>query len=226
MPVNAQAIAPATATATKPATRPATAPATAPASAPATTKPAAKKPSADELLSKDPIEVSFQDAPLADALETLAKKCNATLQDEYVKKFSEHRLTLSLGKVPPADAIKAVSGVLQSFGYQLATNVRGDPARVEITVMPDSSSKVTENRNYFKPTDPDNIPETDEIRSQVFQLVKADPQKAKKQISELVPTADITIDDASNLLIVTDTSSHVHTAAVLLQLLEKQASGK
>ena len=73
--------------------------------------------------------------------------------------------------------------------------------------------------------DPAKISEGEDIRTQVFILSDVDPAKAKDAIASVLGyKADVTLNPSNHTMIVTDTGTHVHTAAALLMVLEKQAA--
>ena len=79
----------------------------------------------------------------------------------------------------------------------------------------------------FNGIDPTQIPDNDELRTQVIPLTHVDPEKARQLVVPVLDQkADITVNAGSKTLIITDTNSRIRTAVSLLQVLEKQATEK
>jgi Flp pilus assembly secretin CpaC len=58
-------------------------------------------------------------------------------------------------------------------------------------------------------------------------VTNVDPEKARAMILGVVgDQADVTVNPSTRSIVITDTATHVHTAAALLQVLEKQAGDK
>ncbi len=196
-------------------------------SAPATSAPAtnagapAKKPTVDELLSaKKPAAFDFTVAPMKDVMDYIAKSYDIEIVNNYPL---TDRVTMQFGDLSAREAVNILNSSVLALGYTIIESVRGEPGHVVLTVAPikvDAGTLVS----VFYGTDPDKIPEGEARRTQVMTYKAVDPQKASDTIVSVVgKQAEITVNPATKTIIITDTASHVHTAAALLQMLEKQA---
>ena len=133
------------------------------------------------------------------------------------------RVTMQFGELRAREAINLLNSTVLALGYTIVESVRGDSGRVVLTVTPikvDAGTLVS----VFYGTDPDKIPEGEARRTQVMTFKAVDPQKATDTIVSVVgKQAEITVNPSTKTIIITDTASHVHTAAAVLQMLEKQA---
>jgi type II secretory pathway component GspD/PulD (secretin) len=188
----------------------------APAAAPA------KKPTVDELLAaRKPVPFDFTVAPMKDVVDYIAKSYDLEIVNNYPL---TDRVTMQFGNLNAREAINILNSSILALGYTIVESVRGDPAHVVLTVAPikvDAGTLVT----VFYGADPDKIPEGEARRTQVMAFQAVDPQKAADTIVSVVgKQAEVSVNSSTKTIIITDTASHVHTAAALLQMLEKQAA--
>jgi type II secretory pathway component GspD/PulD (secretin) len=95
-----------------------------------------------------------------------------------------------------------------------------------LTIVPTKTDAGTLVPVYYG-NDPAQIPEGDARRTQVLTFDAVDPDKARDMIVSVVgKQAEITVNPSTKTIIITDTGTHIHTAAALLQALEKQAAEK
>jgi type II secretory pathway component GspD/PulD (secretin) len=195
---------------------PATAAAAVAATAPAT------KPSVDELLAaRKPAPFDFSAAPMIDVMDYVSRSYDLDIVNNYPL---TDRVTMQFAHLSAREAINILDSSILPLGYTLIESVRGDPARVVLTVAP---TKLDAGRlmPVFYGNDPDQIPEGEAQRTQVMTLKAVDPQKAHDTlVAVLGKQAEITINPSNKTIIIADTSTHVHMAAALLQMLEKQAA--
>jgi len=193
------------------------------ATAPATQAPAtAKKPTVEELLaSRKPVSFDFSVAPMKDVLDFVAKSYGVEIVNNYPL---TDRITLQFADLDARQAINILNSSILALGYTIIESVRGDPAHVVLTVVPTKADAGTLVPVYYG-TDPDRIPEGDARRTQVMAFNAVDPQKAKDALVSVIgKQAEITVNPSNKTIIITDTASHVHIAAALLQMLDKQAA--
>jgi type II secretory pathway component GspD/PulD (secretin) len=100
----------------------------------------------------------------------------------------------------------------------------GNPPVLQLRV---TSASHQPGLQVFNGIDPAQIPDNDQLRTQVIPLSHVDPEKARQLVVPVLDQkADITVNTGSRTLIVTDTNSRIRTAVSLLQVLEKQAAEK
>ena len=202
---------PATAAASAPAT------ATAPASAPS------KKIAVDEVLSKKLASFNYERAPIATVIKHIAESYDLDVNNEY---DLTDNITFIRDDVSARQAINFLNTTLLSLGYTVIETVPEgqSPPRRKLTSVPttkDAGTLVPLYSGY----DPAMIPEGNERRTQVMVLKNADVEKARDMIVAIVGRqAEVTINVPTKTLIITDTSSHVHTSAALVTQLEKEAA--
>ncbi len=215
---------------------PATQPALPAASATASTQ-AAKTPPVDDLLPKNKAAVDLEQKTIPETLDFLAKTYGLSVTSRATDDLPKEKITLKPEQPMAAkEAIDAVNDSLLVLGFTIVKTAQGDPPQVVLTVVPtrpvtslvDPLNKDREPEEFETPVgfgnDPDKIPEGDSLRTQVFTLKSVDPAKARETIASVLSArATVTVDPSMNRLIVTDSGTHVHTAAALLAVLEKQA---
>ena len=203
-------------------TAPASAPATAAASAPAG---ADRLPTVDELLSKKTVSIDLEAKPVSEVLDFLSGAYGIQITKRPGEEMPQERITLKPDHPMAArEAINSVNDALLVLGYTMVETVKGDPPAVVATLLPTRRDAATHVPVYYG-NDPENISESDTIRTQVFVLTNVDSAKAKETIASVLgPHADVTLNDPTYTMIVTDTGTHVHMAASLLTVLEKQSA--
>jgi type II secretory pathway component GspD/PulD (secretin) len=202
-------------------------PATAPASVAATTTTSApaKKPTVDELLAnQSAVPFDFTNTPIGDIMDYIAKSYHVQIVNQY--DLSDRLTMKQLGNLTPREAINILNASILALGYAVIESVRGEPPTVVLTIVPtkkDAGTLVS----IYNGNDPAAIPEGEARRTQVMTCTLVDPEKARESILSVVgKQAEITVNASTKTIIITDTSSHVHTAAAVLQMLEKQAADK
>ena len=198
------------------------APATAAAAATAAASVPARKPTVEELLSaQKPVAFDFSVAPMKEVMDFVAQSYDLEIVNNYPL---TDRVTMRFERLSAREAINILDSSILALGYTLIESVRGDPARVVLTVAP-AKSDAGRLVSVFYGNNPDQIPEGEARRTQVMTLKAVDPQKANETlVAVLGKQAEITVNPANKTIIITDTSSHVHTAAALLRMLETQAA--
>jgi len=183
----------------------------------------AKKPTVEELLSATkPVSFDFSGKPMQDVLDYVARSFGIEIVNHYPL---TDQVTITLGDLSAREAINILNSSILVLGYTVLESVRGDPPHVVLTIVPTTKMDAGAPAQVFFGNDPDTIPEGEARRTQVMNVKAADLQKTRDTIVAVVgKQAEITVNPANKTIIITDTASHVHTAAALLQMLEKQAA--
>jgi type II secretory pathway component GspD/PulD (secretin) len=200
-------------------TAPATA--TAPASAPKTTASApATQPTVAQLLSSKTAPFDFNDITIPDLMDFISKTYDLDIFNTYDLKGL---VTIKTDNVTARQAINSLNSTILALGYTVVESVRGNPPRIVLTVVPTRANAGALVPVYYG-SNPDKIPEGTEMRTQIMTFSGIDPDKVRTYLSAVInPQADMQVNAASKTITLTDTGSHVHAAASLLQTLEKQA---
>jgi type II secretory pathway component GspD/PulD (secretin) len=201
--------------------RSAPATASAPTTAPKTTTSApATQPTVAELLSRKTATFDFNDVTIPDLMDYISKTYDLDVFNTYDLKGL---VTMKTDRVTARQAINSLNSTILALGYTLVESVRGNPPRVVLTVVPTRANAGSLVPVYYG-TNPDKIPEGLEMRTQIMTFSGIDADKVRTYLSAVIsPQADIQISASSKTITLTDTGSHVHAAASLLQTLEKQA---
>jgi len=181
--------------------------------------------SVDELLSKKLVSIDLEAKPITEVLDFLAKTYGIEISKRANEDLPQERITLKPDHPMAArEAINSVNDALLVLGYTMVETVKGDPPVVVATVLPTRRDAGGHVPVYYG-NDPEKIAEGDTIRTQVFVLTNVEPAKARETIASVLGArADVTLNNPTHTMIVTDTGTHVHTAASLLIVLEKQAA--
>jgi type II secretory pathway component GspD/PulD (secretin) len=180
----------------------------------------ATRPTVAELLSHKTATFDFNDATIPELVEFISKTYDMDIFNTYDLKGL---VTMKSDKVNARQAINSLNSAILALGYTVVESVRGNPPRIVLTIVPtrsDAGSLVP----VFYGSNPDKIPEGTEMRTQIMTFTGIDPEKVRTYLSAVIGSqADMQVNAASKSITLTDTGSHVHAAASLLQTLEKQA---
>ncbi len=229
----------------------ASAPSTVPAaSATAAAAAASKKPTFDELLAGKTAPFDYEDTPVNVVIDALGKSYGMEIENNYQNDTSGKpspvivdltaatakearpvpRVTAKLpGSISAHEAIGVINATIMPLGFAAVESVRlrddaGHAPYAVLTIMA-TRKDAGESRPVYYGMDADKIPEGDQLRTQVITLKYLDIAKAHDIVaSVLAKSADITISPDRKTLIITDTDTHVHSAATVLQILENQAA--
>lgn len=193
------------------------------ASNPSATRP--KRPSVSEIRSKKTVDFDFEGASVSDILTFMGKSYDVKIEYAFEDRLTD-LLTIKRKDVSEAEAVKIMNLAIQSRGYAIVESVRDDegPPRVALTVLQTKKDAGRE-APVYSGNDPEKIPEGNELRTQIITVKNVDLEKHRGMIeSALSKDAEITIKPEEKTLIVTDTSTHVHTLVFTLQVLEKLAA--
>jgi type II secretory pathway component GspD/PulD (secretin) len=188
-----------------------------PSTAPATQPTPA---SIDDLLPKNRAVLDFSDQSLADIVDAVNKSYGLKIIDPF--KLQDH-VTMKIREPMSArDAISILDQTLIPLGYTVLAEVRGNPPALQLRI---STTTTQRGVPVYSGGDSASIPLGDNLRTQVIPLVAIDPDRARETITPVLDkSADIVINNINHSLIITDTATHIHTAAALIEVLEKQAA--
>jgi len=176
----------------------------------------------DPPLPTNKVQFDFSNEPIANVVAYVARSFNFRLIDPYKL---QQTITMKFKEPLGAkDAIDILDQSLLALGYTVQRETIGNPPIVQLRVTTASQHP---GLRVFNGIDPTQIPDNDELRTQVIPLTHVDPEKARQLVVPVLDQkADITVNAGSKTLIITDTNSRIRTAVSLLQVLEKQATEK
>ncbi len=184
-----------------PATRLA-APASRPATRP-TTGPAAR------------ISLNFKDTPLDTVLDSLSQNAGfEVIKDGAI----DARVTImSKQPVTPEEAITMLSAALKGNGFAVVRD-----GRILRVTARDKAKKGNVPVHFG--SDPNDIPESEELITQVIPIQNVSAVKLRDDLKPLISDADVAANDGSNSLIITDTSSAVRRIVQIISKLDEHES--
>ncbi len=165
--------------------------------------------------------LNFNEAPIDLVLKYLAESVG--LQVVKQSPMADVRVTI-IGQQPiyVEDTISLLNSALNIKGY--APIRSGANGRVLKIVTLEDAKKL--NVPVHKGTQPDLIPTTDEVITQVMPLRYIDATRLRQDLTPLIsPSASITSNAAGNSLVVTDTSANVHRIAEIVWALDVNTAG-
>ena len=186
----------------------------------------ARKPTVDELLPDTAVAFDFVGRPIGEVMDFIATSYGVRIVNNYKEKLNQTITFKPEQPLKAREAINTLNGTLVALGYTVLDSVKGDPPQVILTVVP---TKVDESASVpvFYGNDATKIPEGDNLRTQIFTLKNVDPASVKETVSAVLgKRADVMVNSSTKTMIITDTSSHIRTAAALLQVLDKPAGEK
>ena len=165
--------------------------------------------------------LNFNEAPIDLVLKYLAESVG--LQVVKQSPMADVRVTI-IGQQPiyVEDTISLLNSALNIKGYAAIRS--GANGRVLKIVTLEDAKKL--NVPVHKGTQPDLIPTTDEVITQVMPLRYIDATRLRQDLTPLIsPSASITSNAAGNSLVVTDTSANVHRIAEIVWALDVNTAG-
>jgi general secretion pathway protein D len=160
------------------------------------------------------IVFDFQDAPLTDVLNYLSEKAGFVIVSDAVLST---RITIkSKQPVGEADIVTVLNTVLIDNGY---TAIKVGRALKIV----DISSARHDNVPVSSGSDPDVLPDTDEVITHIIPIRFAEATSLREDIQSLVSdTADLTSNEASNSLIITDTALNIKRIMKVVKAVDTQ----
>jgi general secretion pathway protein D len=165
--------------------------------------------------------LNFNEAPIDLVLKYLAESVG--LQVVKQSPMTDVRVTI-IGQQPiyVEDTIALLNSALNVKGYAAIRS--GADGRILKIVTLEDAKKL--NVPVHKGTQPDLIPTTDEVITQVMPLRYIDASRLRQDLTPLVsPSASITSNAAGNAIVVTDTSANVHRIAEIVWDLDVNTAG-
>ncbi len=187
----------------------------APAGAPATRTAAAVAPPAAPA---QKLTLDFRGAKLSTILDYLSKEAGYVLINPV--ELTAPVTLVSKQPLSPEQSVEALNAVLFDQGY--AVLVRGRNLRV--VKLADAKQQ---NLEVAAGADPDKIPETDRMVTQVIPVRFAKVKDLARNLQPLLNTAYSTLEanDSSNTLILTDTQANVRRIAAIVNAIDGAISG-
>jgi general secretion pathway protein D len=176
---------------------------TAPTSRPASTRPTTMPSS---------LTLTFKDTPIDTVLDFLSR----TLGFEVIKDGPlEARVNIiSKQPVSPEEAITLVNAALKGNGFVAVREGR------ILRVIPRDKAKKGNVPVHFG-SDPQAIADTDELITQVIPIQNVNATKLHDELKGFMTDADVAANDASNSLIITDTSAAIRRIAEIISKLDE-----
>lgn len=212
----AQDVPPATAPTTQPA-----APATQEATGVLTAPPAPNgqtvevmRPSTTARAPTTQISLNFKEAPIDAVLEHLSEVAGFVIVKE--SPLSGRVTVLSKQPVSPEEAVTLLNAVLKVNGFTAVQMGR----ILKITTR--DKAKKSSIPVYFG-SDPKNIPESDDLITQVIPVRSVDAVKLKVDLQPLIGTeADVSSNAGSNSIVITDTAANIRRIVTIIANMDKR----
>jgi general secretion pathway protein D len=165
----------------------------------------------------EPLRLHFKDASLHTVLEYLSEATGLIIVEEAEV---DGRVTvISLQPISTDEAVALLDTVLKEEGYAAIRT-----GRTLKIVSLEKAAK--ENIPTFSGGDPDEMPVTDRLVTQIIPVRFADATKLKADLAALISaTATLSTNAASNALVLVDTQANIRRIAEIVQALDSQISG-
>jgi type II secretion system protein D len=182
-----------------------------PAHSDPTTQPAASQPTTSPVK----YTLNFKDVPLDTVLNYFSQSVGfEILADGPI----DARITLiSKQPVSADEAVSLLSSALKSNGFAVIREGR-------VLHIKSRDKAKHENVPVHFGADPTTIADSDDIITQVVPVANISAMKLKDDLSKIDPDADLTANEGSNSLIITDSSSSVRRFVEIVAQLDKQES--
>lgn len=204
-------------------TAPSTHPSTQPATAPAATQPGAVNPATAQPVTvlgstttqpAKKIVLEFKDAPIDAVLDYLSEVAGFIVSKEGPVDGKVN--ITSRGPVSAAEALTLLNAALKPSGFTAIQSGRilrvGRPANFKKQDIP-----------VFSGTDPDAVPQTDDLVTWVIPVKNIDAAKLRQDLVPLVSgESDFTANQGSNSLVLTDTTANIHRIVAIVAKLDQQ----
>ncbi len=188
-----------------------------PAVAPAVTKPATDSvPAVAAPMGKDGLRLNFRGVPLEMVLNYLSEAAGFTIIQEanvrgQVDVFSSQPLNKD-------EAVELLNTILKTKGYAAIRNGR------TLTIVSQEDAK-KEHVPVEQGRDPELIPKTDDMVTQIIPVKYANATQMVKDLSPLLPGyAQLSANESANALVLTDTKANVHRMVEIVKALDTSIS--
>jgi len=159
--------------------------------------------------------MNFKDAPLDAVLDYLSQFGGFVVVREGPPVTGVVNV-LSKQPVTRAEAVAILAASLKSNGFTAIQNGR------ELHIVPRDKAKKGNIPVHFG-ADPKEIPNTDELITQVIPLKNVDAGKLRDDLKPLTSTdADVAANEASNTIVITDTCSSIHRLAEIIFAMDQE----
>ncbi len=168
----------------------------------------------EEAGSEMKLTLDFKDAPLSTVMDYLSESTGMVILSNYTL---ESRISIiSKQPVDLDEALELINSTLSENGY--AAVKTGNILKIV---------KLTEAKQMNIPvrsgSDPDKISESDEVVTHIIPILYADAVKLRDDLEGLLPEyAEFTANEASNSLIITDSSANVKRISKIVKALDTQ----
>jgi general secretion pathway protein D len=189
---------------------------TAPATQRAALRAAAARASTIPTTNASKFAMNFKDAPLDNVLSFFSE----TLGFEIMKDgpIDAHVTMMSKQSVSGDEAVSMLSAALRANGFEVLRE-----GRLLHIVSRDKAKK--SNVPVHFGSDPSEIAETSELITQVVSVTNISATKLKDDLKPLIgPDADVTSNEGSNSIIITDSSVNVHRLVEIISQLDRHES--
>ena len=163
----------------------------------------------------DKFTVNFKDAPLDSVLDYFSAIGGFSVIKEGPV---DGRVTLeSKQPVTRQEAVALLDAALKANGFAAIQLER------TLKIMPRDKAKKNAIPVHFG-ADPADVRNTDELITQVIPIKNVDANKLKEDLKPLIDSqqADVTANEASNTLIITDTSANIRRVATIIYAMDQQ----
>lgn len=166
------------------------------------------------------ISLNFKDVPLADVLEYLSEAAGyIILSDESV---SGNVTVISKQKLDKEEALDLLDAILNEQGYTAVR--RGTNGRILKIVKLENAP--SEDLPVNSGANPDDIPKKDVMVTQIVPIRFGNATALITNIEPLLPEySNISANESSNSLILTDTQANINRIAQIVQALDESISG-
>ncbi|HUO07387.1 MAG TPA: type II secretion system secretin GspD [Phycisphaerae bacterium] len=181
----------------------------APATQPASTNPSQRQ--RNNITPSKRVRFVFQDAPVESVLTYLSEALDFIVVKQG---HIDGRVTImSKNDVTGQEAVDALNTVLKPLNFTIQQNGR------VLSIV--SLEKGRQAAPVFNGSDPETIPISDSIRTQVMPVGTVDATKLKNDLQPILnPDATVTANQGANAIIVTDTSANIHRLAEIIAALD------
>ena len=160
------------------------------------------------------LTLDFKDAPISTIMDYISESTGLVIISNY--QLSGRISIISKKPVGVDAAISLINSVMKENGYAVVKtgNI--------LKIVQLSEAKMM-NIPVRSGSDPKTIEESDEVITHIIPIVFADAVKLKDDLSGLLPEyAEFTANEASNSLIITDTSANIKRISKIVEALDTQ----
>jgi general secretion pathway protein D len=162
------------------------------------------------------IRFNFHDAPLDTVLDYMSRAAGFVIVRET--QVSGEVNVVSHQPLSPDEAVSLLNTILNEEGYTAIRNGR-------ILTIVDRDDAARRNIPVKTGRDPEVIPQTEEMVTQILPVRYANAVKLLENIKPLLPSyAIVSANESSNAIILTDTQSHIRRMAEIVRALDTSIS--